>query len=135
MFNLTQLEQQAIIFVSCSLLVGGGVTLVRWSQQDEPVPEVQTEQALEFSGCGGHHSLPDSPKFPAKNTCQTAALNINIASEKRLQTLPGLGPKLAQRIVSNREQLGMFQSPEQLLDVKGIGPAVFSGIRPLITVP
>ena len=135
MFNLTQLEQQAIIFVVCSLLVGGGVTLIRWYGLHTTVPEVQTEQTLELTVRGEKSSLPDPPKFPAENTRQASELNINTASEKRLQTLPGIGPKLAQRIVSYREQMGMFQSPDQLLDVKGIGPVVFSGIKPLITVP
>jgi len=135
MFNLTQLEQQAIIFVVCSLLVGGGVTLIRWYGLYTTVAEVQTEQALELSVRGGNSSLPDQPNFPAENTRQASVLNINTASAKQLRTLPGIGPILAQRVISYREQMGMFQSPDQLLDVKGIGPVVFSGIKPLITVP
>jgi competence protein ComEA len=60
---------------------------------------------------------------------------INTASETDLETLPGVGPVLAERIVSYRDTNGPFQTPEDLLDVPGIGEAKLGAIRDLISIP
>ena len=61
-------------------------------------------------------------------------VNINAASAETLDTLPGIGPVLAQRIVDWRAQYGAFSSVEQLTDVPGIGEAKLEKIRAMITV-
>ncbi|HEC21611.1 MAG TPA: hypothetical protein ENI95_01700 [Chloroflexi bacterium] len=61
-------------------------------------------------------------------------ININTASEAELETLPGIGPVLAQRIVEYREANGPFATIEDIQKVAGIGPATFEDIRDLITV-
>ncbi len=59
-------------------------------------------------------------------------LNLNEATSEDLQLLPGIGPKLAERIVEYRETNGAFESAEELLNVEGIGQSVFGNIRHLI---
>lgn len=61
-------------------------------------------------------------------------LDMNRAGVEELQTLPGIGPALAQRIVESRTRDGPFQRPEDLLRVKGIGPATLNRFRALIQV-
>ena len=61
-------------------------------------------------------------------------VNINTADAERLDTLPGIGPVLAQRIVDYRETNGPFAAPEELLGVEGIGQATLDGLRSRITV-
>ncbi|MGE5125820.1 MAG: ComEA family DNA-binding protein [Betaproteobacteria bacterium] len=51
----------------------------------------------------------------------TAKVNINTATVEQLTTLPGVGPKLAARIVEYRQKSGSFRSTQDLLNVKGIG--------------
>src|SRR5690606_25448972 len=63
-----------------------------------------------------------------------ALVNINTASIAELETLPGIGPALAQKIVDHRAEHGPFATIEAILDVSGIGPAKFEAIRDLITV-
>ena len=63
-----------------------------------------------------------------------ASVNLNSAGSEELQTLPGVGPALAQRILDWRESNGTFGSIDQLQDVSGIGPVVFEGLRALVTV-
>ena len=70
---------------------------------------------------------------------QTAAsedglVNINTASEKQLETLPGIGPKIAGRIVEYRSEYGGFVSKDELMDVSGIGPATYEKLKDKITV-
>lgn len=53
------------------------------------------------------------------------AVNINLADQATLETsLEGVGPALARRIVEFREMYGPFESFEQFLEVKGVGPKI-----------
>lgn len=60
-------------------------------------------------------------------------VNVNTASSKELESLPGIGEVIAQRIIEYREQSGPFYRPEQLLEVKGIGEKKLEAIKDLIT--
>lgn len=60
---------------------------------------------------------------------------INQADAASLEALPGVGPVLAARIVAHREEHGPFQTPEDLLDVPGIGESKLDSLRDLIRVP
>lgn len=62
-------------------------------------------------------------------------VDLNTADEAELQTLPGVGPVLAARIVSHRESVGRFEAIEDLLDVPGIGETRLQSIRDLIRPP
>jgi competence protein ComEA len=61
-------------------------------------------------------------------------INLNTATVAELESLPGVGPSTAAAIVDHRERSGPFTSVEQLLDVRGIGPAKLDQIRGLVTV-
>jgi competence ComEA-like helix-hairpin-helix protein len=61
-------------------------------------------------------------------------VNINTADEELLQTLPGIGPALASRIVAYREEIGGFQHLYELTDVKGIGSSTYEALQGLITL-
>lgn len=56
-------------------------------------------------------------------------LDINKATARDFEALPGIGPKLAERIVETRTQLGGFKSPDDLKQVKGIGEGKLEKIR------
>lgn len=56
-------------------------------------------------------------------------VNINTADADELDTLPGIGPVLAQRIVDWRTENGSFRTPEDLLQVEGIGQATLENLQ------
>jgi competence protein ComEA len=64
----------------------------------------------------------------------SGVVNINRASVAELDALPGVGPSTAQAIVDYRVSNGPFGSAEDLLNVKGIGPAKFEAMRKLVGV-
>jgi len=75
------------------------------------------------------------PATPSPSpTDGTAAVNLNTASETELDALPGVGPVLAEHIVTWRTTHGPFSTVDQLRQVSGIGQAKFADLRPLVTV-
>ncbi len=56
-------------------------------------------------------------------------LNLNTASFAELLRLPGIGPTLAERIITYRERNGPFRSLEELLHVRGIGPKLLQKLE------
>jgi len=61
-------------------------------------------------------------------------VNINTASVEQLETLPGVGAKLAARIVEYRQKSGGFKSTQELMNVKGIGEKNFAKIQTYLTL-
>lgn len=63
-----------------------------------------------------------------------ALIDVNHADEAALQALPGIGPAIARRIIEHRTRHGPFRKPEDLLAVRGIGPATLADLTPLLTL-
>ena len=61
-------------------------------------------------------------------------VQLNQATLEELQTLPGIGPVLAERILTHRKQGGPFRVPEDLLAVKGVGVKRLEGVRPFLRI-
>ncbi len=61
-------------------------------------------------------------------------VNINTATAEELQSLPRIGPAMAQRIIAWREAHGGFRSVDELDAVPGIGPSMLENLRPLVTI-
>jgi comEA protein len=64
----------------------------------------------------------------------TAIVNLNTASVDQLDTLPGIGPKVAARIVEYRQKNGPFKKIEDVMNVKGIGEKNFLKIKDRLSV-
>ena len=79
---------------------------------------------------------PQQTLTPAGNPKVEAdkRLNINLATVRELETLPGIGKVTAERIVAHRERYGPFRRPEHLMMVEGISDRKFRALRELITI-
>lgn len=81
-------------------------------------------------------SPKDSPALPGRsieiNT--EGPVNINTASQEELETLPGVGPVIAQRIIEYRQVNGPFNTIEDIQKVQGIGTKTYEKLQGMITV-
>ena len=92
--------------------------------------------------------VPDesgTPPHPADGTADTSAgansgagtnsgtVNLNTADDAMLQTLPGVGPAMSQRIIEHRESVGPFTAMADLDAVSGIGPAMMEKLEGLVS--
>lgn len=75
---------------------------------------------------------PQSPSGP--NGTVGGKVNLNVADAATLETLPGVGPALAARIIEWRDTNGRFTAPEDLKSVSGIGEKTFAAMEDLVTV-
>jgi competence protein ComEA len=79
--------------------------------------------------------VPTTPTEEGAAVGHDGRVRINLADAEELETLPGVGPVLAQRIIAYREEHGPFAVVEDLLDVPGIGEAKLAALREAVLVP
>ena len=89
------------------------------------VPNKHSQSAMPSTGGAG---------ATGTGTASGGLINLNSATLEDLDSLPGIGPVLAQRILDYRTQHGPFSSINQLTDVSGIGDATFADLEPLVIV-
>jgi competence protein ComEA len=78
--------------------------------------------------------MSDQPPTDGPKQSRAGLLDLNQATEEDFDALPGIGPRLAERILEYRKSAGAFHSLDELRAVKGIGKKTFERIRPLVTV-
>ena len=86
--------------------------------------------------CAGS-AWPEAAQAPATSVVQTAPaelIDLNEATAVQLETLPGVGERIAERIIEYRQQNGGFKKIEELMNVRGIGERSFLRLRPLVTL-
>lgn len=80
------------------------------------------------------------PQLAAQDTQDRAAksapasINLNTATAAQLEALPGIGPKLAERILDYRKKNGAFKKVEDLMNIQGLGEKNFLKLKPLLSV-
>jgi competence protein ComEA len=81
-------------------------------------------------------ALSAQSKAPAPKPAATATapVNLNTATAEQLATIPGVGVKMAERILDYRQKNGGFKKVEDLMNVSGVGEKSFLKMKPLITV-
>ena len=92
-------------------------------------------EQLEIPYAEGSSPVLGTP-LPAstESASSTELIDINTASLAELDSLPGIGPTTAQKIIDYREQNGPFLTKEDIINVSGIGPGTYERLKDLITV-
>jgi len=96
--------------------------------KSEVETKVETKVVSSGSGkvAGASNSLGESEV--------SGKVNLNTASTSELDSLPGIGPAYAQRIIDYRDSNGGFKAIEDVQNVKGIGPKTFEKMKDLISI-
>jgi competence protein ComEA len=78
--------------------------------------------------------VPAGSGHPGTTGAPAGPVNVNSATQAELETLPGIGPALAQSIIAERDRRGGFRAVNELRSVRGIGDKRFADLEPLVTV-
>jgi comEA protein len=103
--------------------------MARYQPELPPAEEIITQQVQPEA----NDTIPGENSTQVQNETENL-VNINQADTAELQTLPGIGPAYAERIIAWRAENGEFKTAEQLLEIRGIGQRRLESIRPLITL-
>ncbi len=123
----------------------GWIVPTPFDREQDPVADSSEETQAErvSSGTGAAAVSPSSVALVTDDPSAAAVpkrshhdlIDLNRATEQDFNALPGIGPKLAERIMAYRQSVGGFHSLDELRSVKGIGKKKFEQIRLLVTVP
>jgi len=89
---------------------------------------------LALAGATAAPATAGQPAAPKAATSEARPVDINTADTAALESVPGIGKSLSQRIVAFREKNGPFQSVDDLLKVQGVGEKSIQKLRPYLTV-
>lgn len=113
-----------------------GVNLARPVSDGEQlyVPARGEAQPQAPPGGGAAGGAPGGAANPADGSAAAGLVNLNTATVADLDSLPRIGPAMAQRIIDFRTANGRFSSVDELQNVTGIGQKTFDGLKDLVTV-
>ncbi|MEK7330565.1 MAG: helix-hairpin-helix domain-containing protein [Candidatus Eisenbacteria bacterium] len=131
---LTPAERRGALIVVLLLALGAGHDLWRASR---PLPGLApagapTAEPLAPRPVPGDPVASGGGASAGAELRESVTLDLNRASAEELDTLPGIGPVLAARIIAHRQRHGPFGSPEELLAVRGIGPRLLARLGPRV---
>jgi len=109
--------------VAAGLLLVAALALCAW-----PAVNVRGPEPVAYAASGRPAAVPVLAPDPG------GEIDVNTAGAEELTLLPGVGPKLAARIVEEREAGGPFRYPEDLITVSGIGEAKLAAMAEMITL-
>lgn len=101
---------------------------------DTNTTNTESDAEKETSTAHGQHKKPGGHGHFQKKPDHPPITNLNTAKLEQLQLLPGIGPKMAERILEYRKTNGGFKNVEQVMDVKGIGPKKFEKMKAFLKV-
>ncbi len=123
--------------VQDALLIAGGFTEQADADQINLAARLSDGQKLYIPAKGEVLNVnnPIQTPLPTNSSRELpAVIDLNLASQQELESLPGIGPTKASEIIAYRQKNGRFVTIEEIQNVPGIGAALFNKIQPYITV-
>ncbi|HEY8166755.1 MAG TPA: helix-hairpin-helix domain-containing protein [Gemmatimonadaceae bacterium] len=137
-------ERKALLFLASVAVLGAGVRAASALHSDRPedaAAKRALERQIELVDSARKHPKKKgkrqrrsrTAKDSVARTSAPAIIDIDVASAAEIETLRWVGPKLAERIVADRDSLGPFGSIEELQRVRGIGKRLAARLAPQVT--
>lgn len=158
-FGLTSSEIRVALFLALVLIGGSFLRFLNYSEDGnaEEIYDYSRQDSLFYFGLG---NIPDTSKTERNVEKKVASeqelldftddnfskrdksipkiyeksVNINLADKSTLILLPSIGAKTAENIIKYRDEYGGFSNIEEILKVKGVGPAKFAKIKKYIDI-
>ncbi|AJE33835.1 DNA uptake protein-related DNA-binding protein [Corynebacterium humireducens NBRC 106098 = DSM 45392] len=132
-------QEELVVSVVGAVVEPGLLTLAPGARVHDALQQVSPLPDADLTALNLAQKLTDGQQLVVPVVGVTPAeassgISLNSATESELTALPGVGPATAAAIVAHRESTGGFGSVEQLLDVRGIGPAKFESLRDQVTL-
>ena len=131
MFN--RQEQLALLFLGIALLAGSGTALVEHYRPSSLAEFRLLPGAVQAPAAAADTSVPAATPVAAPKA-ESGRLGLNTATAAQLEQLPGIGPKMAARILSYRQEQGPFKTTDELKRVPGIGARTLEKLRTLVAI-
>ena len=130
--------------VKDAILAAGGLTADADRERINQALELRDQQQIHVPRIG-EENLPspvqdglsnngDGSNSNGSSPVSASPINLNTASLEELDSLPGIGPAIAGRIIDYRENHGGFKTIEEITEVSGIGQATLAKIKDIVTV-
>lgn len=112
----------------------GNFELKPYSTIEDLLKYLKLNENSDLSALNPYIVLKDGDVLIIEGKQSLAKISINTASKEDLETLPGIGPSMAQKIIDHRNSQGLFQRIEDIMKVKGIKEKLFEKIKDLIRI-
>lgn len=143
--KLLQLAEVAIAVLLILLILSGLYILMKSPKNENNNPNTEALKAeidnlnkkideLNNKLAGSASESTPIASAGSANASVAGKININSASEEKLDSLPGIGPAYAGAIIDYRNQNGGFESVDELLNVKGIGAKTLENLRDYVSI-
>ena len=127
-------DKRAALLLASLALAGAGVRFLLSPSPQSPPGDVQLQSPSPSRGADLRETARRAASL-ARPLAPGERIDLDRADVTEITRLPRVGPALAQRIVAWRTQHGAFGSLERLDSVPGIGPKLLDAIRPFVTQP
>lgn len=133
--GLTSQADVRAVNLALQLVDGEQLVIPRKGEALSPAGSRQPSGATGARGTGARGGgAPENSTGAPSSVSGPRLVNINRASVAELDQLPGVGPSTARAIVEHRERHGPYATVDDLLAVRGIGPAKLAEMRPMVSV-
>ncbi len=134
----TPAEKKALLFLSGIFLTGATVRVasaLKGHDNSTKESKAAIERQIEAVDSVRKHGKTKRTRKtkPKDSVIAPAIIDLDVATAEQIETLRGIGPGLAKRIVADRDSLGPFGSLTELQRVKGVGPKLAARIDSSVT--
>jgi competence protein ComEA len=132
MLGFTRNEQRVVLFLAGAFFAGALLKSAR--EHARPLTEAPESSGFNAAERREAAEIRTAAEPGGTGTASYPGVSLNRAGKADLESLPGIGPVMAGRILDDRRERGRFRSVDDLMRVRGVGPKTLEKIRPYLRI-